>query len=80
MKALVIVNPVSGRNMIDDYIGDILSVIRRNGYEPMIRMTRGKDDARQFASEWGESVEAIVCCGGDGTINEVFSVHPDRDH
>ena len=73
MKALVIVNPVSGRNMIDDYIGDILSVIRRNGYEPMIRMTRGKDDARQFASEWGESVEAIVCCGGDGTLSEVIN-------
>ena len=71
MKALLIINPASGRNQIGSYVQDILSLLRKKGYIAVMRQTRSKDDAKRFVTETGESCELIVCCGGDGTLSEV---------
>ena len=71
MNALLIINPASGRNLIGDYVDDILSLLRKKGFQTEVCETRRKDDAKYFAKEKGESCDLIVCCGGDGTLSEV---------
>ena len=73
MKAILIVNPVSGRTMITEYIDDILSILKKKRIETTTLMTKRKDDAMYFAREYGENVDLIVCCGGDGTLGEVVN-------
>jgi len=73
MNAILIVNPVSGRTMITEYIDDILSILKKKGVSVTTLMTRRKDDAKHYAREYGENVELIVCCGGDGTLGEVVN-------
>ena len=73
MKAILIVNPVSGRTMITEYIDDILSLLKKKGYSSTTLMTKRKNDAKRFAAEYGEEVDLIVCCGGDGTLGEVVN-------
>ncbi len=67
MKAILIVNPVSGRTMISEYIDDILLVLKKKRIETTTLMTKRKNDAMNFAREYGENIDLIVCCGGDGT-------------
>lgn len=73
MNALVIINPVSGRNMITEYTDDILSLLKKRGCRTRVMLTRGKGDARSFALQYGMDNELIVCCGGDGTLSEVVN-------
>lgn len=71
MNALLIINPASGRNMIGDYVEDIVSLLRKKGFQTEVLPTRRKNDAKYFAMEKGESSDLIVCCGGDGTLSEL---------
>lgn len=73
MKAILIVNPVSGRTMISEYIDDILLVLKKKRIETTTLMTKRKNDAMNFAREYGENIDLIVCCGGDGTLGEVVN-------
>ena len=56
MKAILIVNPVSGRTMISEYIDDILLVLKKKRIETTTLMTKRKNDAMNFAREYGESL------------------------
>lgn len=73
MKVSVIVNPVSGRSNISDYLEDILSVVRKKGGTPEVHITTGTDDAGAYVAAHGAESGMIVCCGGDGTLSEVIN-------
>lgn len=73
MKALLIVNPVSGRMVITEYVNDIRSFLKKKGFSVRTFTTRSKDDARLFAEQYGGDAEMIVCCGGDGTLSEIVN-------
>ncbi|MBR1482353.1 MAG: diacylglycerol kinase family lipid kinase [Ruminococcus sp.] len=80
-NALLIINPVSGRSMISEYTDDILSLLRKEGYQAQVLLTKRKDDAEYFAREYGANASLIVCCGGDGTLSEtVNGVVPLQNH
>lgn len=72
-KMLFIHNPRAGRGMIRQNIADIIDIFTRGGYDVMVHPTQGVGDATRTVQDYGESVDAIVCCGGDGTFDEVLN-------
>ena len=72
-KMLFIMNPFSGMRRANRYLSDIISLFNRAEYEVNIRMTSGVGDAARFAREYSAGVDLVVCCGGDGTLNEVLT-------
>lgn len=72
-KMLFIMNPFSGMRRANRYLTDIISLFNRADYEVNIRMTAGPGDAARFAESYSAGVDLVVCCGGDGTLNETVS-------
>jgi YegS/Rv2252/BmrU family lipid kinase len=77
-RAVVIINPLSGRGRHDTEIGTdaalALDVLGRFNVKAQVRTTSGPGDAHRFAREAAdEGVDLVVVWGGDGTINEAAS-------
>jgi YegS/Rv2252/BmrU family lipid kinase len=72
-KMLFIMNPFSGMRRANRYLTDILSLFNRAGYEINIHMTAGPGDASRFAETYSRDLDLVVCCGGDGTLNETIT-------
>ena len=72
-KLLFIVNPVSGKAKARSVLMDILSVFTAEGYFPTVHITRRQGDARAISAAHAAKFDRVVCCGGDGTLNEVIS-------
>lgn len=70
---LFIMNPYSGMRRANRYLADIISLFNRADYEVNIRMTAGPGDASRFAEHHARDVDLVVCCGGDGTLNETIT-------
>lgn len=75
MKKLhLIINPVAGKITIRNYILNILKTFNEAGYEVTISVTLGRGEGLRLAQESAEkNYDLVVCCGGDGTFNEVAS-------
>ncbi|MDO4565341.1 MAG: YegS/Rv2252/BmrU family lipid kinase [Clostridia bacterium] len=71
-KALLIINPCSGRRQGVKYLVDILNMFDRAGYSISLHLTAKRLDATRLAEEFGPASDLIVCIGGDGTFNEVI--------
>lgn len=52
---------------------EIISVFNRAGYDVNVYVTDGQRDASKAVIEMGRQADIIVCCGGDGTLNETIS-------
>ena len=72
-KMLFIMNPYSGMRRANRYLSDIIGLFNLADYEVNIRMTAGPGDATRFARAYSADVELVVCCGGDGTLNETIT-------
>lgn len=72
-RMLFIMNPVSGQKRAHRYLPDILALFNRAGYETLVYMTGDQGDAERIAGERAEGMDIVVCCGGDGTLNETIS-------
>ncbi|OXM14373.1 diacylglycerol/lipid kinase family protein [Paenibacillus herberti] len=73
-KAMVILNPSSGKEKAADYARDIESVLRSKGFEVDLRETAGELDATRFCeSACEECYELVVSMGGDGTLHETIN-------
>jgi len=73
-KALVIVNPSSGKEKAGEYTDHIIEVLNKRYEEVEVKETEGAGDAKRFAdSATKEGVELIVAVGGDGTVNEAVN-------
>jgi YegS/Rv2252/BmrU family lipid kinase len=69
-----IVNPISGkgRNKLD--ANTIFSVLDHKHFEVVIKTTKHANNAASLTKESIlEGANAIIACGGDGTVNEVAS-------
>ena len=73
MKALLIVNPVSGKRRIIGELVEIISRLEKGGYVTTVHVTERRGDATETARIHGGEYDVIVCCGGDGTLNEVVN-------
>lgn len=73
-KALVIVNPSSGREKAEQYAEDVVKILEKKYDEVTVRKTEGAGDAKRFASEAAEEgYDLVVAMGGDGTVNEAVN-------
>ena len=71
-KLLLIVNPMAGKSMYKEGLGDALATLAKGGYETTIRFTEGTGHAAALAQELGEQYDVVACIGGDGTLSEVM--------
>jgi YegS/Rv2252/BmrU family lipid kinase len=72
-KLLFIMNPFAGQKKANKVLPEILMLFTEAGYEINISMTTGPGSATQLAAERGGYADLVVCCGGDGTLNETIA-------
>ena len=72
-KLLFIMNPFAGQKRANKFLPDILALYNRAGYDVTAYMTGGPGDATQAARRLAPEMDLVVCCGGDGTLNETIS-------
>lgn len=73
MKALLIVNPVSGKKRINNELVRIISRLEKGGYITTVHVTERRGDATETAGLHGGEYDVIICCGGDGTLSETVN-------
>lgn len=75
MRARVIYNPTSGKELIKKNLVEILAIIEKAGYEASAFATTPEEDsAKNEAIRAAKAgFDLIVAAGGDGTINEVVN-------
>mgnify|MGYP006278813501 CR=1 FL=1 len=73
-KIRIIYNPSSGRQVVQRRIDDICKILMDKGYIIGKYATKKKNDAlNETINTCNGDWDAIIACGGDGTINEVAS-------
>lgn len=83
MRARVIINPSSGRQVLQRHIDQLIEQLLADGtltHADTVR-TRGPRDAyhaARFYQDW--QYDLIIAVGGDGTVNEVISGLLDGQH
>lgn len=81
-KMLFIMNPFSGQKKANKYLAEILLTFSQAGFYVQTHMTTGHGSATEAAQAWGKDADLVVCCGGDGTLNETITgllragIHP----
>ncbi len=73
MKTLLIINPNAGKKQIQQKLYEIIKIFSQNGHLVTVYPTQKKLDATDIVVNIKEEFDYIVCCGGDGTLNEVIS-------
>ena len=72
-KALLIINPVSGKKLVLRHVSGIIRRLMDAGYIVTTMVTAERGEAQAMAAEFGAEYELVCCTGGDGTLNEVVS-------
>lgn len=72
-KLLFLVNPRAGKTRSNGPLFDALAVFSEAGYLVHIHRTTAPGDATATAAREGGDYDLVVCCGGDGTLNETIA-------
>ena len=72
-KVLLIINPTAGKMTSKIGMFNIVDLFCKHGYIVTVQTTGFKGHATRIVLEQGKHNDFIVCCGGDGTLNEVIS-------
>lgn len=72
-KLLFILNPRAGMRKANKVLAELIYIFNRAGYRVDAYVTAGQSDAARVAAQRAGEVDLVVCCGGDGTFNEVVS-------
>ena len=73
MKLLFVYNPHSGVGRIRSQLSDIFDIMVRAGYEVSVHPTQAVGDATEVTAARAADYDLIVCCGGDGTLDETVT-------
>lgn len=72
-NVLLIKNPRAGKDSKRISTGEIISAFNEHGIECIAKETTCPGDAVNIAEKFAFSYDAVICCGGDGTYNEVVN-------
>lgn len=72
-RLLLILNPMAGKRLAQSKLYEIIDRFVKEGYEVTVHPTQSRGDATAQVLQKGERFCRIVCCGGDGTLNEVIT-------
>lgn len=72
-QMLLILNPTSGTRKGQKNLSDIISVFNQAGYDTHVCITNAQGDGTRAVETFGSQMDLIVCCGGDGTLNETIT-------
>lgn len=72
-RMLVIVNPNAGRGQIKPRLCEVLDTFTKAGFWTEVYITQKPGEAKTVAKTRGGAVDRVVCCGGDGTLDEVVN-------
>lgn len=72
-KLIFIYNPKAGKGQIRGNLLDILDIFVGAGYEVNVRPTQYAGEAVKLAARKTGKYDLVVCCGGDGTLDEVVT-------
>lgn len=72
-KMMFIYNPHAGKAQIRSNLLDIIDIFTKAGFEVTAYPTQEQGDATRATREMEPGYDVVVCCGGDGTLDEVVS-------
>jgi len=72
-KLLLIVNPVAGTMKAKNALFNITNIFCKADYLVTTLITKYRGHACEIAMKHAHEYDLVVCCGGDGTLNEVIS-------
>ncbi len=72
-KALLIVNPCAGKTKSRAGTFDIVDKFSKSDYDFSIHATTCQGDATNIVKRELDGKDLVVCCGGDGTLNETIN-------
>ncbi|MCQ2446207.1 MAG: YegS/Rv2252/BmrU family lipid kinase [Clostridia bacterium] len=67
----LIFTPFTRTAKLQKHLCTILKMFSEAGYETTVYFTQSKGDGARYAKETAAESDLLVCCGGDGTLNEV---------
>lgn len=72
-KLLFIYNPRSGKGLIKNSLSNIIETFSDKEYDVTVYPTKKEMDACETVKKRAAEFDLIVCCGGDGTLDEVVA-------
>lgn len=69
-KLFFVFNPHAGKAAIRTKLLDVVDVFVKGGFEVQVHPTQEQKDAAKQVEEACKWADLIVCCGGDGTMDE----------
>ncbi len=74
MKSLLFVlNPCAGQRKANRVLAEIIGIFNRAEYRVITHVTASQGEAVQVVQQYADSVDLVICCGGDGTLNETVA-------
>jgi Diacylglycerol kinase catalytic domain len=78
-KAMLIVNPSSGKEMGREFTAHALDTMKKMGYETDVCLTKGEGDAMEFAREsCNNKFDFLVAMGGTVRLMKRLTEWPSR--
>lgn len=72
-RVLIVVNLRAGKRIVRGQLALIIDEFCAAGYVPTVLTTQAAGDAEHIVAGKSNDYEFVVCCGGDGTLNETIS-------
>lgn len=72
-KILLIANPKAGKNKVRVNPYEVMGRLTHAGYDCTLKTTACAGDATNLVKQHIDSNDMVICCGGDGTLNETIN-------
>ncbi len=72
-NVLLIINPKAGKMKAKTSLFDIIGILSDGGMRVTVEITKYGGHATELAASAADSFDAVICAGGDGTLNEAIA-------
>jgi YegS/Rv2252/BmrU family lipid kinase len=72
-KLLLVYNPISGARKFINLLVHVVDIFTAAGFLVTVYPTQASGDVENIIIKYADAFDYLVCCGGDGTVNEVIN-------